>query len=126
MNYNKLSTKHLIKEYKKSKRRLNKTKKKSQRGINPNINQISSHYFNHGKYKIIWEKPRDCHGDCTDPSHREIRINPRIDDKKLLKIMIDESIHSCLWALDNDYVYDMSDYISDFLYRVGFRLEKKN
>jgi hypothetical protein len=48
-----------------------------------------------------------------------------VDDLRLLKVGVDESIHACLWAIDNNYVYDMSTAIAEFLYKIGFRLEKR-
>lgn len=100
-------------------------RKRKKRGINPNINQIKKHNFVQGNYKIIWQKPYGCNGECSDPNDRKIWLNPRVDDKELLKNSIDESIHACLWPIDNDYVYEMSDCIAEFLYKIGFRLEKK-
>lgn len=92
---------------------------------NKNINKVKSHAFPHGTYRIHWKKPYKCNGLCTNPKDRQIWINPNVDDKELIKIIIDEGIHAGLWALDNDYVDEMSESIGEFLYKIGFRVEKK-
>ena len=100
--------------------------KKRKKRINHNIKHIKSHEFVQGKYEIIWKKPRGCQGMCSDPKDRKIWLNPNMDDLETLRVTLDESIHACLWPIDNDYVYDMSSSMADFLYKLGFRLEKRN
>lgn len=88
------------------------------------INKISKHFFTHGNYSIIWKKPRGCDGACGGPGDRRIWLNPNIKtQKKFLKLVIDESTHACCWPIDNDYVYDMSTRIANFLWKLGFRLQ---
>ncbi len=100
-------------------------KKKKYSKDNPNINKIKSQRFCHGVYKIIWKKPYGAKGLCTDPKDRTIYIDPKLNGKDLICTCIDENIHACLFQLDNDFVDEMSDCIGEFLYRIGFRLEKK-
>ena len=102
-----------------------KKKIKKVRG-NPNINRIKSHKFPQGVYKIHWKKPRNCEGLCTDPKDRQIWLNPSVDDRELLRIALDESWHATMWAIDNDEVANFADDMAEFLYRMGFRLEKKS
>ena len=99
--------------------------KKRKRKINQNLNQIKKYRFVHGIYKIHWEKPNGCRGYCTDPKDRQIWLNPRERDKDLIVTACDEAIHACLWAIDNDYVGEMSSAIGGFLYELGFRLERE-
>jgi hypothetical protein len=101
------------------------TKKKRLRG-NKNINRIKSHKFPQGNYKIHWKKPYKSEGLCTDPNDRQIWINPNIlDDRDLMRVILDESFHATMWEIDNDVVAEFADDMAEFLYRVGYRLEKK-
>jgi len=92
---------------------------------NPNLRKVKRHRFCHGNYKIVWKKPHNCEGLCSDPTDRIIHINPKLDDKELLRVCLDEAIHANAWNLDNDYVAEMSDSMAEFLYKIGFRLEKR-
>ena len=102
-----------------------KKKKKRVHG-NPNINRIKKHKFPQGNYKIHWRKPYKSEGLCTDPSDRQIWLNPNLDDRELLRVALDESWHATMWQIDNDVVADFADDMAEFLYSIGYRLEKKN
>lgn len=104
---------------------LKKSKKKRITG-NPHINRIKTHRFPQGNYKIHWKKPRNCEGECSDPSDRQIWLNPHLDDRELLRVALDESFHATMWLIDNDVVADFADDIAEFLYKIGYRLEKRN
>lgn len=119
----KKTTSQLIKEFTIAKKQVYKKPYKTK--INKKIKQIKNQYFTQGNYKIIWEKPKGSVGLCSGPKDRRIWIDPSLDDEELLRVAIDESIHACLWPLDNDYVAEMSDAMSSFLYKIGFKLEKK-
>jgi hypothetical protein len=109
----------------------------------PMNKNIRSHVFRGKRYRIEFvaiEKgikklsPRAL-GTCSDPYTKDktITIEPDISDRDLLKVAIDEGIHACVWDFDNTAVDQMSQSISDFLWRLGFRKtikkfyeEKKN
>jgi hypothetical protein len=107
---------------------MSKKRKRAGKRIygNPDINRIKKHKFPQGNYKIHWKKPKDNEGECSDPKDRQMWINPKLDDQELLRVSIDESLHASLWAIDNDIVYEIADCMGEFLYKLGFRLEKKN
>ena len=96
------------------------------------FNKVKSHVFRGKKYKIIWRKPPksffgvEVEGCCDDRDSREkeMWINPDVEEKDFLKICIDESFHACLFEVDNEIVDEISESMGDFLWRIGFRLEK--
>lgn len=85
-----------------------------------------THCFRGLDYKILWRKPRNqpstCGGTCNGPSKRTIEIHPDLKGKEKLRILIDESIHACLWDIDNDSVGETSSSISEFLWECGVRV----
>lgn len=95
---------------------------------------IKTHDFGAKRYKILWKKPTksvtgfDAWGSCDDPSSSDktILISPNLEEFDFLTTCIDEAIHACNWSLDNDHVDEMSSSISEFLWRIGFRLAKEN
>ena len=104
----------------------NKTKKKR---IKKELvfNKIKSHIFPQGKYKIYWEKPDGSwDGECSDPNDRKIYVNPNVGEERFLKILLDEGMHACMFQLDNNFVFDVSDSLSSFLWNIGFRLKKED
>lgn len=95
------------------------------------LKTIKSHTFNEKKYKILWRKPlyrgkkNPPLGTC-DPPHKKnkkITINPKLTQKKLLAVMIDEAFHGCFWPIENDFVDKISDSMSEFLWRAGWRMK---
>ena len=99
------------------------------------LKTIKHHNFAGNKYRVVWEKPVDEHGEhggvelnglCEEPSAygRKITIDPNLEQKELLKTAIDESIHASLWALDNEFVDKMSESIGEFLWRMGYRIKE--
>jgi len=96
------------------------------------LSKIKHHNFAGNKYRIKWEKPVDVYGEhggveinglCEEPSiyGRKITIDPDLPDKELLKTAIDEAIHGCIFALDNDFVDKMSESIGELIWRMGYR-----
>lgn len=98
---------------------------------------IKRHTFCGKSYKLSWVNPGEflneegkmakADGLCQDPKapDKTITIDPDIHEKDLLATALDEGIHACLWELNNDFVDDMSNSLSEFLWRMGFRLNKK-
>lgn len=107
-----------------------KEKPNKQKVVKRKFNNIKNHNFAGNRYKIVWHKPdrnRNFTGLCDAPeSHgRTMTIDPNIGELELLKTAIDESIHACIWPLDNDFVDKMSDSIGDLLWKMGFRLNEE-
>lgn len=96
------------------------------------MNKINSHIFRGRRYKI---ENRSVHPDikrcdpntiatCDGPpsqTGKTITIDPEATGLSLLKVAIDEGIHACVWDFDNTAVNEMSESISMFLWRLGFR-----
>ena len=86
-----------------------------------------SHSFRGVKYRVRWRKPKgypsSTGGTCDHPGKKnaEIEIHPSERGKNKLRILIDESIHACVWDLDNESVGEISVSISEFLWRCGLR-----
>lgn len=90
--------------------------------------KIKSHISDGRKYQVRWKAPkeRDVGGWCSDP-YRKIKfleIDPDLSEKDLLRVAIDELIHSLLFQLDNFFVEEMSVSMSRFLWKMGWRLKK--
>jgi len=72
--------------------------------------KIKHHDFRLGRYKIDWSEPdksENAHALCSSPyvKNKTIQISPNLDDDKfLLQVLLDESIHASVWELDNDVV----------------------
>lgn len=92
------------------------------------MNKPKSHIFNGKKYKIKWRKPYKCQGLCDDPkapaSDRFIWLNSHCNDKELAELCLHESLHACLFMLDEETVTKTAKDISDFLYKIGFRIKQ--
>lgn len=94
--------------------------------------KIKTHIFRGKKYKIIWRRPPKhffgeiVDGSCDDreATDKEMWINPDLEEKDFLKTCVDESFHACFFELDNEIVDEISESMGEFLWRVGFRLEK--
>lgn len=92
-------------------------------------NRPRTHKFKGEEFKILWKKcfikGVECDGTCSvAPKTRTITINPNLSERRLLKVLIDESIHACCWDLDNDSVGQYSDAITSLLWKVGYRLPR--
>lgn len=91
------------------------------------LRRINNHTFRGRRYAIKWRKPKTHPldvGTC-DPPHvvnKTIEIDPRQEEKEILRVAIDEGLHACHWDIDNDSVDETSTCLSDFLWRIGFRL----
>ena len=87
-----------------------------------------SHCFNGKRYRILWRKARLAQGSCDSPktpaSNRNIFVNPNGTEKDRINVLIHETIHACVWNLDEDTVKQTADDITNFLYKCGLRFEK--
>ena len=94
---------------------------------------VRVHDFSGHRYKIVWKKPTkelaggDAWGLCEDNKAPEktIHIDPNLDEFDFLTTCLDEAIHGCNFTLDNEYVAEMSSSIANFLWRIGFRMERE-
>lgn len=91
-----------------------------------------SHTFRGNRYKIVFHKPRrgkddpknlERWGTCSHPGvkGKRIVIWSGLKDLDLLQTLLDESIHACMWDLDNEAVEEMAIGIGAFLWRNGLR-----
>ena len=95
--------------------------------------KVKAHDFSGNRYKIVWKKPSkelaggDAWGLCEDNKAPEktIHIDPNLNEFDFLTTCLDEAIHGCNFALDNEYVAEMSSSIANFLWRTGFRLTEE-
>ena len=64
-------------------------------------------------------------GECDPPTNprKAILIAPKLPEADLLETAIHESIHGCLWDLDEQAVSDTARDIAALLRRMGFRLD---
>lgn len=94
------------------------------------MKQPSKHKFRGKTCLILWEPPEpddDADGLCDPPGpERTIQINPRLRQKRMLEVLIDESLHACNWDLDNIAVQEYAESIADFLWRCGYRRVKED
>lgn len=97
--------------------------------------QPRSHYFRRLKFRILWRRPhvRDKNGNralgtCDPPEVRKraIEIDPKLTGLDKLQVVIDESLHACVWDIDNDSVEECALAIAAFLWRCGLRWEQEN
>lgn len=103
--------------------------------------RIREFKFDEKTYKIVWKnkkfkegaKIRHHRAETEAPSENqpEMRISPNAwlgGELSLLQTLIDETVHCypALWELDNNFVDKFSDQLGEFLFSIGFRLQKKN
>lgn len=103
------------------------------------LNQVPSHKFRNTVYHIAWKsipmgkgspKGEKWFGACQSPTDAKgnprkkprIVIDPKQNDLDLLQTIIDESIHACMFDLDNFAVEEMSLAIATMLSRCGYSL----
>jgi hypothetical protein len=94
-----------------------------------NLKKIKYHTFNGNRYKIVVDKNLRTRGRCESPKvkNKTIRIKEGLRGESLLSTLVDEATHACEFdALANDFVDRLSDSISSFLTRAGYRLILKD
>jgi hypothetical protein len=88
------------------------------------LRAIRAHRFRNNRYKVEVKKLKDRRGQCDDPTTqgKSIVIDPNQSGENLLATLLDESIHACMFDIDNEVVDVISDDIARFLWRAGYRL----
>ena len=85
----------------------------------------SHHTFRGKRYCIRWRPPSNPKhaGECDDPKYKKpsIVIHPELTGIEKLMTLVDESIHACVYDLDNEVVYETSSAIAMFLWDCGLR-----
>lgn len=84
---------------------------------------IKSHKFRSGVWRIADSK-KMCKGECEEPGvkYKEMRVPlSGYDCLNTLDTIVHESIHACLWDLDENCVGETANAISSFLWRIGYR-----
>jgi hypothetical protein len=95
------------------------------------MHRPATHNFRRVKYQIKWRRPKGqpktCGGTCDPPNARipTIEIDPKLSEFNTLRVMIDESIHACLWDIDNDSVDEASTSIAYWLWKCGVRFTER-
>ena len=89
-----------------------------------------SHVFRNKRYKVCFVKKVDeegSWGECDPPNkkNKKVKIRNNLSDKNTLTTAIDEAIHACIFDLDNEVVAEMSQSMSNFLWKLGYRREIK-
>lgn len=88
--------------------------------------RVRKHKFNDKTYHIVWRKPRGNEGICSpptqEPQSRSIFVNPRLNAKDFMEIILHEGMHAEQWYLDEDTVQRIALNLSDLLWKCGYRL----
>jgi len=87
------------------------------------------HRFRNKQYLIKSCKSKDYLGYCESPKIKnpKLCIDENLKDKELLRIIIHESLHACLYDLDEDSVDEISRQIASIVKKFGFKQkEEKN
>tara|TARA_Y100000034_G_C6905227_1_gene419804 strand:- start:2697 stop:2975 length:279 start_codon:yes stop_codon:yes gene_type:complete len=84
------------------------------------------HVFRNKRYKVCFVKKIDDEGnwgECDPPEKKgkKIKIKNNLGDKNTLTTALDEAIHACTFDLDNEAVNEMSQSISNFLWKLGYK-----
>lgn len=102
---------------------------------------IRSHRFRDRRYRIQWKlprcmtncescgqrtEPRKSDGQCDAPQSagKVILIAPKLPEADLLETAIHESLHACLWDLEESAVSETARDTARLLRRMGFRLDQ--
>lgn len=90
------------------------------------------HTFRAKRYKIEElpaSKLKDCGGECDAPNkkHKSIRLRKRLSSPKVeLENWLHETLHACLWDLDEEAIEETAEDISRFLWKLGYRRNLKD
>ena len=85
---------------------------------------IKSHTFRNKRWKIL-DAPPDTGGECQAPwmSRRMMNIPAHGEALKDLDTIIHESLHACLWDLDEEAISESAADVARLLWRLGWRKE---
>lgn len=88
---------------------------------------VRTHTFNGRKYTIIAEKLDGyCDQfDLTAENARTLIILPDLNTRKGLITAIHEALHAEDWTVTEEPIERVSKEIGDFLWRLGYRIEKQ-
>jgi len=75
-------------------------------------------------YNIVSGPPGDADGVCRAPASDDpqIRIRATLRDEELMRVLIHEMMHACLWDLSEEAVDETSADVATALYGMGYRL----
>lgn len=75
-------------------------------------------------YDIVSGPPGDADGVCRAPASDDpkIRIRATLRDQELMRVLIHEMMHACLWDLAEEAVDETSADLATALYGMGYRL----
>lgn len=87
---------------------------------------MSHHLLCGRRYELVYvHLPSNLDGDCDPPDrpHKKIRIAKRLekDQLELLKTLLHESLHGCLWDVSEEWTEQAANDIAALLYREGWR-----
>lgn len=108
--------------------------RKSKKTPNFKVNKLREFVFKKQPYNIIWKNKHfkdGTYAECDNPEtpkvNKEIRISPRalVNQKRLLESLIDESVHTHWFLIDNDDVGFFAQDLANFLWKIGYRLPTK-
>ena len=85
---------------------------------------VRSHTFRGKRWRIL-PSTRNTIGICENQhtKNKSMRIPINGDTVGELGVIIHESLHACLWDLDEDSTIDTADDIARLLVRLGWRKE---
>lgn len=105
------------------------------------FSHIRTHRFRDRQYNLIWRLPKKTatcagcgqrthgnkdDGECDPPKNvsKAIRIGPRLPEPVLMETAVHESLHACLWDIDEEAVSETARDITKLLRRMGFKLDQ--
>lgn len=82
------------------------------------------------KYKLVWRAPAKSYnaaGLCDDPKSKkpEILIDPKLLDKRLLSVLIEELSHAFWFEKPEKEVRKFAAVLTRLIYQLGWRKTKK-
>ncbi len=91
---------------------------------------MKTHVFRKKRYKILFVNKsklgKDTLGTCDSPQDKdkEIKVYKNLSPKESLITELHESLHSCLFDLDEPAIDEISTDIGEFLWKLGYRKQK--
>lgn len=78
------------------------------------------------EYKVVWKAPRksfNAAGLCDAPDYKtpEVWIDPRLDDKKMMDVIIEELFHAHAFDKTEKVARKFSSNLRRLLYKVGWK-----
>ena len=85
---------------------------------------VRTHTFRGKRWRFLWETVRGNAVGYAERPGQTIQIDPRYCGRELLETIIHESLHACLWDLDEEAVTMTARDIARLLWRLGYRTEE--